>query len=57
MIYDSVFHIVVWETAQSLQAAGISMAQETLQVVALPVGCFGAGCARNRLHQWWPVAG
>lgn len=57
MIYNSVFHIVVWETVQSLQAAGISKAQETLEAVVLPVGYFGMGCARDRLHQRCPVVG
>lgn len=57
MNYNSVFHIVAWETTQSLQAAGISKAQETLQVVMLPVGYFGMGHASNRLHQWCPTVG
>lgn len=47
MIYNSVFPIIVQETAQSLQAAGLSKAQEMPQVVP-PVGCFGMGCAGDR---------
>ncbi|KAF4788433.1 hypothetical protein TURU_161379 [Turdus rufiventris] len=36
------------ETAQFLQAAGISKAQETPRVTVPPVGCFGMGCAGDR---------
>lgn len=48
MIYNSVFPILVQETAQFLQAAGISKAQETPRVTVPPVGCFGMGCAGDR---------
>lgn len=37
MIYNSVFPILVQETAQFLQAAGISKAQETPRVTVLAV--------------------
>lgn len=48
-------NIVVQEVAQSLQAAGISKAQETFQLVVLPVGYFGMSCATDRLYQWYPA--
>lgn len=48
MIYNSVFPIIVQETAKSLQAAGISKTRETPQVVVPPVGYFGMGCAGDR---------